>query len=161
MNNKLKLILVFSIFICGVMFYVLQPIAVDIYTSLRNYNKRIEKQSNYTKITTPLPKNVIDDICFKFEISSSDVRCRRDAIVYGPDFFGDIKEHFENISSKDATFETVQDKLGNYLIACETPDNQGYYACRYDIGGDRKYPILIIFTKEHHIYRIIANTSGS
>jgi hypothetical protein len=161
-NKTLIALGVLALGFCGLAFVVyVAPIAIDIYTSLRNYNQRIASQSDYTKITTSLPRNVVDDICSKFELETDDARCVPDSVVYGPDFFDHIKTYLNNLPDEEATLETVQDKLETYLVLCENPDNKGYYACRYDLRGDGIYPILIFFTKEDHIYRIIANTSGS
>ena len=161
-NNKLRFVGIgISILVCGVVLYLIAPVAIDIYTSLRNYNQRIASQSDYTKITTPLPKNTVSDICSKFELDVNDDRCLPGSVVYGPDFFDDIKAYLNNLPDEKATFDVVHDKLGLYLVFCESPNNEGHYACRYDLRGDGIYPILIFFTKDGYYYRIIANTSGS
>ena len=51
--------------------YFICPLLCHIWTTLQNYNDRISRQSDYTKITTPLPRNAIEDICSKFNIDSS------------------------------------------------------------------------------------------
>jgi hypothetical protein len=147
--------------VCGVVLYLVYPVAIDIYTSLRNYNQRISEQLDYTKITTPLPRSTVDDICSKFDIGSNDARCQPDSIVYGPDFFKDIASYLYDLSKQESALNVVQDKLGTYLVRCGIPDNDGIHSCRYDLRGDGIYPIFIYFNKEGRIYRIIANTSGS
>jgi hypothetical protein len=145
----------------GLMLYFVFPVFKDIYLSLQNYNKRLARQSDYTKITTPLPRDVVDDICSKFEINLSDTRCMPDSVVYGPDFFGDIKTYFRGLPQKDATLQTVRNKLGSYLETCNNPDNEGNYRCWYDFRGDGIYSIIIYFTKENYIYRITDNVGDS
>lgn len=162
MRYKSKIILIgLVVLICGVILFVIYPNAVDIYASLQNYRKRIADQADYTKITTPLPRDVVDDICSKFEIDQGDGRCLQDSVVYGPDFFPDILAYFKRLPRHEAQLETVHDKLGPYLESCDTPDNEGYYRCWYDLRGDGIYSVVIFFTKEGNIYRVIANSSGS
>ena len=150
-----------STVVCVVILYFLVPLAVYIFTTLQIYNQRIARSYDYAKITTPLPISVVDDLCSKFDISPDDKHCLPNAVAYGPDFFEDIETYFQKLPHKDATFTTVQDKLGSYLVWCENPDNDGDYRCRYDLRGDGIYPILVYFTKENYIYRIIANIGGS
>lgn len=143
-----------------VAFYLIR-FTVYIYTSVQQINARAIEQSDYTKITTPLSADVAHDLCVEFEISPTDRRCESGAVVYGPDFFSDIKTYFFALPKQDATYQTVEDKLGAYRVSCEHPDNEGHYSCRYDIRGDGIYPIGIFFTKDGFYYRIIANTSSS
>jgi hypothetical protein len=143
-----------------VAFYLIR-FTVYIYTSMQQISARAVEQSDYTKITTPLPTGVAHDLCVEFEISLTDRRCKSGAVVYGPDFFPDLKSYFLALPKQDATYQTVEDKLAAYKISCEKPNNEGHYRCKYDIRGDGIYPIFIYFTKEGFYYRIIANTSSS
>jgi hypothetical protein len=162
MKNMRKVVLIGVVLLaCGALMYFAMPVLVNAHASWQRYTERVARQSDYTKITTPLPKNVVDDICSKFEIDRNDVRCLPDAIVYAPDFFGDIKTYLQRLPDQDATFEIVNEILGIYLVRCGSPDDEGYYSCRYDIRGDGIYPIFVHFTKEGQIYRVIANTGGS
>jgi len=150
-----------GVLICIAFIYLAIPVVVRGYSSWQNYTTRIAKQSNYAKITTPLPVSAAEDICLKFEIDPEDARCLPGAIVYAPDFFIDIKVYIDTLPDEDATFENIQEKLEIYLISCENPNDEGHYRCRYDIRGDGIYPIFIYFTIDGHIYRVIANTGGS
>jgi hypothetical protein len=143
-----------------VAFYLIR-FTVYIYTSLQQINARAVEQSDYTKITTPLSTDVTHDLCVEFEISLTDRRCQSGAVVYGPDFFPDIKSYLLALPKQDATYQTVEDKLGVYKISCEKPNNEGHYRCKYDLRGDGIYPIAIFFTKEGFYYEIIANTNSS
>ncbi len=150
-----------SIVVGVVIIFFLVPLAVYIFTTLQTYNQRIARSYDYTKITTPLPRNIVDDLCSKFDLSPNDKRCLPSSVSYGPDFFEDIKIYFEVLPRQDKTFVTVQNKLGSYLISCEKPDNEGDYSCTYDLHGDGIYRIGIFFTKDNFYYQIIANTGGS
>ena len=162
MKNTSKIIKIsVAILLCSVILYFIVPLAVHIYTTLQRYNERIASQSDYTKITTPLPRSIVDDICSKFEIDPNDTRCLPGAVSYGPDFFEDIKSYFKGLPRQDQTFATVEEKLGPYLISCEKPDNEGYYSCSYDLRGDGRYRIGVFFTKDNFYYRVIASTGSS
>ncbi len=134
---------------------------VYLYTALKTYNERQVRKNDYTQMTTPLKANVIKDICVKFEISTMDKRCQPDAIVYSPEFFDDIKAYLRYLPNEEKTYQNVQDKLVNYLIECERPDNEGVYRCHYDLHGDRLYQISIYFSRDGSIYRVMDNRGGS
>jgi hypothetical protein len=161
MNVKKIITYFIVIVVISTVILLIIPMVIQIYTDMSNYSKRVEQSYDYTKITTPLPRNIAEDICVKFEISSEDPRCSGDTVVYAPDFFSDIKMYFNKLPEESSTYEMVQGKLGAYLIRCSEPDNEGYYQCRYDIRGDGIYPISIHFNKENRYYQIFANAGGS
>lgn len=96
--------------------YFLCPLFFHIWTTLQNYNDRISRQSDYTKITTPLSRGVKEDICSKFNIDKSDSRCLPNSVVYGPDFFSDIKFFLAHVDEQQANVITIREKLGRYLV---------------------------------------------
>lgn len=142
-------------------FCILMYLMADMVPGLHAYREAAATRSDYTKITTPLPRKIVRDLCAKFDIDPSDPRCLPNAIVYGPDFFGDIKSYLEQLPQQDQTLVTIQNKLGPYLISCGEPDGKGRYVCTYDLRGDGIYGINVFFTKDNSYYRIIADTSGS
>jgi hypothetical protein len=149
------------ILMIAALIYLSMPVFIDIYTSLNKYNARMTQQADYTKITTALPKDVVNDLCQKFNINPNDKRCLPDSLAFGPDFFGDIKKYFKDVPQKEATAELVNSKLGKYMVMCDKVNREGSYECDYDLRGDGIYPISIYFTKDGYFYRIIADTSGS
>lgn len=150
-----------AILFFGVCVYFTIPVVVDIWTSLQKYNDRVTAQSDYTKITTPLSREVVDDICSKFILDKNDSRCLPNSVVYSPEFFADIKIFFGKLKNKDINIEFVQGKLGIYQVGCVIADNLGGYSCEYDLRGDGIYTIELFFTKDGIYYDIIANTGGS
>jgi hypothetical protein len=146
---------------CSVLSYFLIPAAIELYTLLQRYNARTADKNDYTKHTTPLSPTVAEDICSKFDLDPNDERCLPGAVVYGPDFFKDIKTYFGALSDQAVVLQTVEEKLGTYLIGCGNPDNEGVYRCKYDLRGDGIYRISIYFTKEGYMYRIMTNEGGS
>jgi len=108
-----------------------------------------------------LPRSVVEDLCSKFEISPDDPRCLPDSVVYGPDFYADLKAYFKGLPQEKQTFATVEEILGPYLLRCGKTDNEGGYSCAYDLRGDGMYRIRIFFTKDNFYYQIFATISGS
>jgi len=147
---------------CAVVLYFVVPPVVEIYTGLQKYNaEQIANQTHYKEVTTPLPRSVVEDLCSKFGISPDDPRCLPDSVVYGPDFYTDLKAYFKGLPQEKQTFATVEEILGPYVMYCEEPDKEGDYDCTYDLRGDGKYRIGVFFTKDNYYYRVIATISGS
>lgn len=116
-------------------------------------------RSDYTLHTKPLSEEVIEEICTKLEIKDASEHCQPDAIVYAPDFFDEIKIYFNDLPEKEKTYENVENVLGEYFVNCEESDSDGYYRCKYDLLGDRKYLVFFYFDENDHYYQVIANTS--
>ncbi len=122
-------------------------------------------KSDYTRNTTPLTAEVVNDICEKFDLSTADERCQPSAVVYAPEFFSDIEAYFTALPSDLANYETVQSKLGIYL-EYQTPvvhvaNGVSYFECSYDLRGDRVTYIVIWFTPEGEIIKINKVYGGS
>ena len=141
-------------------FYIL-PIVNTFNTGMKAYETRVAYRDNFRLHTTPLPEDVVDDICSKLEIKTSSENCKSGALVYAPELFDEVKLYFKNLPNQDKTYDTVQDKLGTYLVYCENPDPDGNYVCDYDLRGDDRYPIAFFFNKDGFYYQIIANIGGS
>jgi hypothetical protein len=121
----------------------------------------IKNATHWREKTSPLSQNVIQDICQKFEIPPNDSRCKPGAIVYAPDFFGDITRDFRAKNGVYSTYGDVQKKIGSYQFKYEPPvtENNGltYFVARYDLRGDRVYPIVMFFYGDGRLFRIIAD----
>lgn len=151
-------LVVFVFLIC---LYNIFPVANTVYTRVIVYKTSVAYRDNYKLHTTPLPKNVVDDLCLKLFIKDSSESCNPDAIVYAPDLFDEVKAYFNGLSDESKTYEAVQSILGTFLIHCGTPDLKGRYRCQYDLRGDKIYPIAFYFDKHNFYYQIMANTGGS
>jgi hypothetical protein len=143
-----------------VYFYVL-PIANEVYSGMKLYETHVAYRDDYKMHTTPLSQNVVDDLCLKLEVKATSENCESGVVVYAPELFDEIKTHFINLPDQDKTYNIVQNKLGSYLVECEQPDPDGDYRCRYDLQGDKIYPVFFYFDKDGFYWRIIANTGGS
>ncbi|MFN8386581.1 MAG: hypothetical protein U0X92_09210 [Anaerolineales bacterium] len=163
MKNKVVLpflIITFASLVAGVLLFIL-PAVTHMYKGTMTYNtEQAAQATNYPNVTTPLSQEAVTDLCKKFEINSDDKRCQLGAVVYGPDFFTDIKLYLYDFPENESTFELVESKLGSYLVKCEQPTKDGNYRCRYDLRGDGRYPIFVLFNEEGLYYQIIAHTQG-
>jgi hypothetical protein len=147
--------------LCIIALYYLGRFSSLGYSAIKIHDTRVAESYDYTKRTTPLPQNVVDDICSKFALNQDDARCQPGAVVYGPDFFKDIKKYFNELPKQETIIPIADEKLGDYLVGCETSNSEGIYGCRYDLRGDNRYTIVIFFTKEGWLYRILAPIGGS
>lgn len=162
MKNKgillfISVVAIFNI----VLLIILLPKIIYLINGIHLYNERIKERDDYTKITTTLSRKTIDDICLQFDIEADDERCLPNSVVYGPDFFPDIKKFVNDFPKNQLTRKIVDEKIGKYLVNCEIPSAEGIYACDYDLRGDGLYKILVFFNQEDFFYQIIANTGGS
>jgi hypothetical protein len=158
------LALTFLFFAFLIYFYIL-PVATTVYSDMKIYETRTAYRDDYTNFTTPLSKDVVDDICAKLDIEKTSKNCLPGAVVYGPDFFDEIKTYFRSLSNQEKNHNTVQNRLGTYLISCEPPvlngRYKGYYICKYDLRGDGSYPFYFKFDENDFIIETIANIGGS
>jgi hypothetical protein len=160
-KDKILLLGVAVVLLILLGYFYLWPTVYRISSGLKTYETRVAYRNNYKLHTTPLPQTVVDDMCFKLNLKATSEHCRSDMVVYAPDFFEEIKAYFNNLPDQSKTYDAVQDKLGTYLVSCETPDPDGMYVCHYDLKGDGIYPVAFFFDKHNRYYRIIASTGGS
>ena len=71
-------------------------------------------------------------------------------MVYAPDSFPDI---FAAIEPDVSTRDDVKAKLGSCEYGCESPTHLSslqvtYYVCRYDLKGERVFPVVIFYLVE-------------
>lgn len=113
--------------------------------------------------TSPLDPAVVSDICQKFDIPEGDDRCKPGAVVYAPDFFSTIGETFQPENREWATYDQVEEKLGEYKYNEEpitkVSDGTEYFRAWYDLHRDRVYPIVIFFYSDGRLMRIIATVA--
>jgi|GEM_PF-2049953 len=123
-------------------------------------------RDDYKERTTPLPKETIETLCANFEINKDDRLCNGKKEISAPDFYNTIRDTFRpyeayNIpSSEAATYEEVQQKIGDFQYECESvvyqADGFTYFICSYDLRGDRALRVAIMFTyPENAVFRIM------
>jgi hypothetical protein len=113
--------------------------------------------------TNPLRSDVIFDLCTSFSLTEDNRLCRPSEVVYGPDFFPIIKNTFlPEGSSRIATYEEVEKRLGNYLVKCGSnirqADGDEYFICEYDLQGDGVFPITIVYSKSGLVLKLFNET---
>lgn len=157
---KIRLRLLFFILACVVILVL--SIVIPLVQRVSQY--KLERE-DYTRYTTPLASDTVVDLCNKLDLSENDRRCNSGAVVYAPDFFDDIKEHFRNLPKEKATQEEVDETLGDYKMRCSHPTKLStgkvYYRCLYDLRGDEVSIISIYFHGDGTIDYIMASTGGS
>src|SRR5574338_692221 len=105
------------------------------------------KEENWRSKTSPLPLEIVRDICSKFDSSSTHIECISQTNIYAPDLFPIIKEAF--LSSKSSSYEDVQLMLAQYQVDFEPPVTLGngdqYFVSWYDLRGDSVTSIVFFF----------------
>lgn len=163
MTTHKRTIIVLSTFaIFAILAYIyLLPIAHKIRSDIKVRATFVAGRNDYKTLTTPLSAGVVEDICVSLNIKASSENCQKDILVYAPDFFDEIKKHFDAIPRKNRTYSSVQETLGEYVMYCEKPDPDGFYICAYDLRGDMLYPVYFYFDKDGFYFRVIANWDRS
>ena len=162
LSKKALLVSGIALVVLGVLIFVyLLPIVTKVRADLKAYETQVASRNDYKLFTTPLPTDVVHDICSKLNLKETNENCEPDAIVYAPDLFDEITTYFNNLPNQDKTYDAVQAYLGNYLVSCQKTTSDGHYACDYDLRGDRIYPIAFFFDENDVYFQIIANTGGS
>lgn len=159
-KNKILVALGILLVVCValVYFYVL-PVVNVVYVEMKAYETRVAIRDDYTLYTTPLSESIVEDICLKLGIDQTSENCKKGITVYAPELFDEIKTYFNELPDEEKTYETVENILGEYLIACVPTTSDGHYSCDYDLHGDKKYPIAFFFNEDDFYFQIIANTS--
>ena len=119
------------------------------------YASRVRSQDDWKKRTTPLPQETRNVLCSRFELSSNDDLCNSDKDVYALDFAKLMRDTFRPYeelhieSSKAATYDEVEERIGSFQYECEPVTNQAdglsYFVCLYDLRGDREFITTIFF----------------
>ena len=87
---KISLGVLFLCLILALFLYIL-PYIISFSIVIIESQIRNERAVNYRSYTTPLSKEVVEDLCSKLEIQETSEHCVSDAVVYGPDFFDEIE----------------------------------------------------------------------
>jgi hypothetical protein len=73
----------------------------------------IPEKLNWMAKTSPLSSDVVRDLCAAFSLPKDDQRCQPNSVVYGPDFFGEVRTIFAPKDKPWATYGQVQAKSEN------------------------------------------------
>jgi hypothetical protein len=156
LKNMLKVLLFIVIAILAFLGCLIAATAcASVYSAYRGATEWREK-------TTPLSKEVIQDLCSEFSLPPDHDLCRQDAGVYAPDFFPVIRDTF---IPEISTYEDIQGKLGKYQSYLEPLTRQAngkeYFVSRYDLKGDDVTSIVFFFHGNGVLERIAFVTGSS
>ncbi len=103
-------------------------------------------------VPSPLTQNELHDLCSNFEMADTDPICAPEAQVYLEDFLLVIKSAFQSESGYWATYNDVQDKLGDFEAKCTenpmNPDGSVDYTCHYYFNVQGGYDTMVITFNE-------------
>ncbi len=101
LSKKVAIILGITLVVSVVLLYVyVLPVVNKVNADLNAYETHIAYRDDYKLHTTPLSKDVVDDICSKLEIKTSSENCKPDAVVYAPELFDEIKVYFKDLPNQ-------------------------------------------------------------
>jgi len=131
MNKKKILLIIFVIllFFCCISYFV-----------IRNNFK--QKEPPWYVLTSPLEKEVIEDLCQKLELTEPEREklCEGES-VYADEFLIAIRRTFKS----GGNFEFVEGKLSGYLSRLVESDDGTYLYTYYDFKGDGVIEIAIYY----------------
>jgi hypothetical protein len=124
-------------------------------------------QDDWKKRTTPLPQETKDLLCSSFELSPESALCGPYKDTYALDFVSIMEDKFrpyetyKTKSSEAATYEEVEKIIGTFKYQCEPVVHQAdgliFCSCSYDLRGDRKFVVTILYTyPERAVMRIVS-----
>jgi hypothetical protein len=148
----MSLILAITVFICSI------PLL-----------NRITHQNDWKSKTTPLPDETIELLCAQFGLPSDHLLCNGKNDVYALDFVKVMDEKFKPYetyginSDQSATFDDVEKTIGIYKYECESIETTGdgftFFTCSYDLRGDKKFVVTILYTYPEKAVMRIMSTS--
>jgi hypothetical protein len=130
---------------------------------------QVAHRNDWMETTTPLPKETRQLLCKNFELPSDHSLCNGKKDVYALDFVPIIRDTFRPYesygipSSDSAVYTDVDAKIGAFKYDCEpvetTGDGLTFFTCNYDLRGDRRFVMTIIYTYPENAVMRIMSTS--
>ena len=122
------------------------------------------ERADYKKHTDPLGPETVTDLCQRLDIQEGDPRCQPNAVVYGPEFFPEIRAYVRNLPNALRTQTEMEKLLGPYKGDCEkavTPMlGPTTYRCDYVLNQDGPIGVAITYKEDGTIYNTIYFGSG-
>ena len=115
------------------------------------------------QVTTPLPAEVVADVCQRLELAPDQPPCRVAKPVYAQDFAYAIRDSKQRLGLR--SYADVQARFGPYQFKCGPMVTQAngvtYYRCHYDLRGDRVYRFAFSFLDDDSLDRVYWSPTGS
>ena len=122
------------------------------------------ERADYKKHTDPLESETVTDLCLRLDIQEGDPRCQPNAVVYGPEFFPEIRAYVKNLPDGLKTQPEVEKLLGPYRDFCSDPVKPMIgattYRCIYLLKSDGTSGISVTYKEDGTIYNTIYFGSG-
>ncbi|MBV6395156.1 MAG: hypothetical protein HFACDABA_00727 [Anaerolineales bacterium] len=99
------------------------------------------KRDDWKQATTPLSRESLVSLCKNLSLNDLHALCNDSEAVYAKDFV-DVFEHiFLPKNGNPATYQNVEDKIGDYKVECKPvvhlpASGYSYFRCFYDLNGD-------------------------
>jgi hypothetical protein len=120
------------------------------------YMRSLPPKYPWREQTSPLSKEVLQDLCNRFSMAANDTRCADTAIVYADEFFPLIKEKFPKAQS---TYDEVNRLLKPYETKRQPlftqAEGKNYLTVTYDFTGDRINEVIFMFTESGQVFDVI------
>lgn len=114
------------------------------------------KENDWKSKTSPLSREVIEDICSKFDVKKIKPACKSEKDVYAPDLFPMISDTL--LSKKKLSYDDVQLLLSQYQVDYEPPvtlrSGDVYFVSWYDLQGDGQTALVFFFNGDGSIREI-------
>ena len=137
-KNKILLIsIIVVISLCCISYIVLNAI-------------NSKKPSPWTVLTTPLEKSVVDDLCEKLDLTTSERNKLCDGEkVYADEFLISLRRTFPS----GCSYEMVEAKLSNYQAKTNLLEEVNYLTVYYDFRGDGVIMMGFLFV-DNELYSV-------
>ena len=149
--------LIFGVFLCSLS-------TVKILEIKQEVDQIATERADYKKHTDPLESETVTDLCLQLDIKEDDLRCQPNAVVYGPEFFPEIRAYVRNLPDALRIQTEVEKLLGPYKGDCEkavTPMlGPTTYRCDYVLNQDGPIGVAITYKEDGTIYNTIYFGSG-
>ena len=108
----------------------------------------------------PLNRDIVKDLCQRFQLPLDDLRCQPGSTTYAKDFAKVVISAFNPSDENQMTYDQIEEKFGRYKQWCEPAtklaDGTEYFVCRYDLVGDGADPILIYYYLDKRVWKVQA-----
>jgi len=121
--------------------FLIFPFLLAIVLCFAMFIVEILQRDDWKQATTPLSRETLVSLCKDLSLNNPHSLCNGSEDVYAKDFV-DVFEHiFLPKNGNPATYQDVEDKIGDYKVECKPvvhlpASGYSYFRCFYDLNGD-------------------------